>query len=420
MSSQLLGIAQDNIAKLQRFQAIEMHIARLLGGWLPGIALWEAKHEVGLHIWQNAESSRVLRTRLWELRVADPDREVIENLRPLFTALARARYDYELLAAVYLVLKRDLLVAYRDVAETPYDIYDYPTVPVMRQLIATTEQQIEWATRLLNQLTDSGEKKRNTQRWMQFARDLLDASGGIDGQGTASEDMPEPPPAYEMRLPFAEAARDERFEITPAGLPIPDENDTAAFTLWQFANYGMEMQAAETLASCLWEVEGMAWEFYYDIARHCWDEVRHSQLGCRRLQQLGHHISDFPHSVGSYAWRQLFSPLIRYCALTYVIEAGAFKLKHETYQKYVEVGDIESAQAVMYDILDETLHVRWGKKWVPPLMAHYEDNRPLAELVDECRQIVASHTVATAQKVAAERDIKRKGRRTLPQPQRGQ
>ena len=38
------------IRQLKRFQSLEIQSTRLLGGWLPGIARWEFKHEIGLHL----------------------------------------------------------------------------------------------------------------------------------------------------------------------------------------------------------------------------------------------------------------------------------------------------------------------------------------------------------------------------------
>jgi hypothetical protein len=51
----------------------------------------------------------------------------------------------------------------------------------------------------------------------------------------------------------------------------------------------------------------------------------------------------------------------------------------------------------MFDIVDETMHVRWGAKWVPKLMEHYSYQQPLAKLIEECRHITATHSVAPAQ-----------------------
>jgi len=108
-------------------------------------------------------------------------------------------------------------------------------------------------------------------------------------------------------------------------LHVPKDVDRDAKVLFQFFNYTQEMQAAETLGSTLWEADGMEWEFSYEVARHCYDEVRHSALGEARLAQLGHHVSDFPNYTTNYAWRQFYDPLRRYCVLTHVIEADSFK-----------------------------------------------------------------------------------------------
>jgi hypothetical protein len=55
----------------------------------------------------------------------------------------------------------------------------------------------------------------------------------------------------------------------------------------------------------------------------------------------------------------------------------------------------------MYDIMDETMHVRFGQKWVPSLMKHYGVQVSLDEYIEQCRQIVATHSVAPAQREAA-------------------
>lgn len=399
MASQLVGVAKENIEKLKRYQALETFAARLLGGWMPGIAKWEVKKRIAYHIWEDLQFSQSIRTRLWELRVTQPDRKLPSELREAIELLSIAQHDFELLAGIYLVLKSELKNAYERYIHSTFDIYDHPSVLALKQIVVIREGQIEWAQSTVHELADSGEKRREMQRWMQFSQDIITAIGGVDGEDSIAE-MPLPPPAYSSLLPFSEAKRDERFEIAIGSPNIPEENDHAAYVVWQFSSYVQEMQAAETLATIMWEVEGMEWEFYYDIARHCWDEVRHSELGEARLDQLGYHISDFPSSIGSYGWRQLFDPLIRYCALTYVIEADSFKMKHESYQRYLEQEDLQSAQPIMYDIMDETMHVRFGQKWVPHLIQHYGYSNTLQELIQECRTVVAKHSVAPAQRQA--------------------
>jgi hypothetical protein len=386
------------IAKLKRFQALETMSFRLLGGWLPGVIRWETKHEIGLHIWQDAQHSRELRTRLWELRVQNPDRGLDENLLKLLQGLACAQKDFEFLGGLCLGLKSELIAAYRTMMERTHPIYDAPTVAILQRIVMEKESQVAWAKQTLPHLADSEEKQRQLTRWTAHVHDLIKACGGVDGSlPVTAGNWPSPPPGYSCLLPFGQAHRDERFKLSLRGMELPDEDDRKNSVIYQFVNYAQEMQAAETLGSVLWEAEGMEWEFYYDIARHCYDEERHSALGDNRLRELGHHVTDFPHSAASYAWKQLLDPLRRYCLLTCVQETDGFKYKHKTYQEHLRHQDIESAEAVLFDIMDETMHVRLGQKWTPKLMERYGYQEPLDKLVSECRTIMLANSVSAVQ-----------------------
>lgn len=398
----MLEAAQSSrqIDALKRYQALEMASVRMLGGWLPGIERWEIKHEVGMHLREDAKHSQGLRMRLWELRVADPDRGVAADVTRLMHLFASAQTDAEFLTGLYLCLKQALLDAYKQYVATTYSVLDAPSVAMLKPIIAEKEAQLAWARPALKAVNDSGEKQRNATRWLEYCDRLLSAHGGLSGQGAIS-DPPAPLPGYALRLPFDDARRDERFKMGVPPLAMPTEANPLDYTVFQFAHYGAEMQAAETLGSVLWEAESMPWEFYHDIAHHCSDEVRHSKLGEARLSQLGHHITDFPHTTGNYAWRQRVDPMRRFCALTYVIEADSFAYKNKSYQNYLTWGDQQSAESVLFDIIDETLHVRYGKKWVPELIKHSGYGGSVEGLVEECRELVLKNSLSPAQREAA-------------------
>lgn len=84
--------------------------------------------------------------------------------------------------------------------------------------------------------------------------------------------------------------------------------------------------------------------------------------------------------------------------LTYVIEQDSFALKHESYKKYVEQGDTRSAEAILYDIIDETMHVRWGVKWVPELINAQNEEFSVEEIVAQARQAVLENSLSPAQR----------------------
>lgn len=389
--------SKDLTARLKILQAVETWSARLLGGWLPGVANWEAKHQLGLHLWQDLEIARDLRTRLWELRVPKPDRfDQKDLLTNVARQIASAQHDHEAVAGIYLGLKRSLCTAYRDYLNSAHATWDAPSLPILERACAQHESQIEWAEAYLQKEASSDTTQNIITRWSDHVTALLESSGLLTNRPPS--DLPAPPPAYACLLPFPEAKRDRRFKTQLHGFDRPDPEDHDAHAIWQFMNYAMEMQAAETLASVLWEADDMDWEFYYDVARHCYDECRHSRMGEERLNELGHQLSEFPQFVGNYAWRQLYDPLRRYGMLTYVIEQDSFALKHESYKKYIQQGDTRSAEAILYDIIDETMHVRWGVKWVPELIRAQGEDLSVEELVDQCRQAVADNSLSPAQR----------------------
>ena len=378
-------VAKRTTRTLGHLQALEMELSRLLAGWLPGIVAWETKHAIAQQVWDGAEDSRRLRTRLWELRVPDPDRGALPHARAVATCLAAAANEAELLAGTHLVLVRAMLEAYRAQLSATHPVYDAPSLPVLRRVVESKEAQLGWAERVVGAACEDEGVRRGVERWQRYAYDVLASRGGVIGDEARGEE-PIPLPGYRDPLPFPAARRDDRFVLAFESGPTLIPGDAESEVLHQFANYGAEMQAAETLGSTMWEVTGMPWEFYHDIARHTMDEARHARLGETRLAQLGHKLTDFPHSTANYAWRQLMDPLHRYCTLTLVIEADSFAYKHETYQKHVARGDQESAQAVLFDIIDETMHVRWGRRWVPDLMRHYGYTAPIDDLVEACRE----------------------------------
>ena len=298
MTSTTVDTIKANNERLKRYQALETHAARLIGGWLPGVARWEIKKQLGYHLWEDLKHSQLLRTRLWELRINTPDRDLDPALAEAIERLAVAQHDYEAIAGIYRALKTELLAAYRRYAANTYQVYDHPSVIALNAIIPGLAAQVEWANRVVRELADTGDKRRNVQRWLTYAGDVVAAIGGVDGDQPRAG-FPVPPPGYATLLPCSEARRDERFTIQVTGAPIPDEADNMGWLLWQFSNYTQEMQAAETLATVMWEAKGMAWEFYFDIPRHCWAEVRHVGLAETPLAKLAHTFTDFPCRAGS-------------------------------------------------------------------------------------------------------------------------
>lgn len=188
----------DNIERLKRCQWLEINSARLLGGWLPGIVRWEHKSAAALHIWQDAQRSQQIRTRLWELRTPAPDRKIMGNPQAIIDALAKAKENDEFFTGFYLVFKAALAHEYQTVLAGTDQVCDAPSLPVLNLALASIKSQIEWARPAVTELADSGEKQRRVRRWSQYISEVLRSEGLISPSldNGASASRIEPPPGY--------------------------------------------------------------------------------------------------------------------------------------------------------------------------------------------------------------------------------
>ncbi len=53
-----------------------------------------------------------------------------------------------------------------------------------------------------------------------------------------------------------------------------------------------------------------------------------------------------------------------------VAETGHFAVKREAYEDFKAGGDLESAEMMLFDIIDERAHVQYAHHWLPALAAH--------------------------------------------------
>jgi uncharacterized ferritin-like protein (DUF455 family) len=163
------------------------------------------------------------------------------------------------------------------------------------------------------------------------------------------------------------------------------------------------MTAAETLGSILWMTPEMTWEYQHNVSRHLWDELRHSQLGQVRVQQLGLQIKDVPQVVQIYNVMMKLPAVEQYALLTTVIEPNGMPEKVANREHWEEIDDEISAAAVSYDWSDENFHVRWGKKWTPVLLQTYGYKETPEEIAQRMDTWLMENTpVKMQQKMAVE------------------
>ncbi len=390
MSAKTHITIEQNVEYLKRYAFLQRATMRTLAGWLPGVPEWEAKNEIGLHVWESADATDTLYGRLRELRCHQPERGISDGLHAVAQALDESQNSAELIATVYLVVKKGLLEAFRSHPDTTWNTFDAPTVNVTEQLLPALERQVAWAESFLPKIAD---QYPGWEAWRDYVAGLIEADGGVTGTGPKAA-APEHPAGHALLLPWKTCQRTPDFPIFNPDEDIQPDRETHPedYRLWRFKHYLNEMTAAETLGSILWMTPEMSWEYQHNVARHLWDELRHSQLGQTRVQQLGLKIEDVPQVVQIYNVMMTLPAVEQYALLTTVLEPNGMPEKTTNREHWEQIDDEISAAAVSYDWSDENFHVRWGKKWTPVLLETYHYPETIDQIHDRMEAWMLENT----------------------------
>ena len=373
---------------LNRYRFVQQETMWILAGWLPRAATFELKCEIGRSIWENAQHVNALYLRLREIQSPAFQKPADQALVFLMTELLHAPDEFALALSLYRVVTPSLIRALEIHETATFPNSDQPSVHVIKHALLDVRAQIERIEPLLVQAERAGKITAAGREWEKYARSLLSACGGVGGHEKRN---PVAPSAPASRVPFTpprEAGRDERFTNRAADLEtMPGEDDYKEHTVEEFERYSTEMLAAETVGLVMFSAKSMPWEFQFDTARHLYDEVRHCLMGYEWMRAHGMDPFHSPQYLHIYKWRSQFPPVMQYCMLTMGNEVHAFPYRHRRVEAHQKSGDVLSEQFVRYDIADETQHVRFGKRWLPELLKHVGEKRPVEQYTEEVLKI---------------------------------
>jgi len=128
-----------------------------------------------------------------------------------------------------------------------------------------------------------------------------------------------------------------------------------------------ELSAAELMARNSHEHPEMPWDFHVDMARQCWDEIRHAEILDRLMAtELGCHWGDHP--VGFSQFRSIYA-LDLLGRLTLFSDTGEQMATRHSHRREVliELGQESTARVFDYLLADEAPHVRNGMRWAREL-----------------------------------------------------
>jgi hypothetical protein len=355
---------------LLRLAAVERQLLHIQAGHMQGIPEWDVKVAVARHLWEDAEHADQLFTRIDQLR-AHSEHHTHALRGPLGLLLEealRARDTVEYLVGVYRVLKPALVVAYERYLATTNPLADQPSVRVLRAILAEEREQLDLAAGALDEALAAPEPRAAGDAWEAHLRAYLAAAGGLIGD----EPVPDAPlPAPRSATPFVvspHCAREPRLRtIVPKLFEAGVADEVRNKTLKEFWIRLVELTAAETVATVIHEWEGMPWAFYRDLARHCWDETRHTLFGQSAFEGEGVSIEELPHWIGYGEHQMALDPLERYAHLA-IGENHYCRYPPGARWDFEWMRDVAQhalfARYLDYDWADEVLHSQFGRRWV--------------------------------------------------------
>jgi hypothetical protein len=182
--------------------------------------------------------------------------------------------------------------------------------------------------------------------------------------------------ALRVMPPLEQPARDAYVTVTDAGDPYlsdelyvnGDENhvptDPEEQRHFFHGLMDAELCAAELMARNSHEHPEMPWDFHVDMARQCWDEIRHAEVHERLMAtELGCRWGDYP--IGFAYFRSIYAyDLLGRLALFNGTSEQKAMWRHSHRRKtLLELGQTTVALVFDYLLADEVPHVHNGVRW---------------------------------------------------------
>ncbi len=380
--------AVQDMARLQRllFEA-EREFLRTATTLIYRVGEPELKYLLCQHIWESAGHARFLRERGREMSGFGNGEAVRESVRRVFTEAVMPTDATVALAGFYRVLKPALLAAYRHYLKATHHLADWPSRKLVEEFIGDEERHAREIEPHLSGIEPG--------TWIAHLETALASLGGLLGERTA---VPVPGDFVweQVRRPYQHPETCNRgnyptcssvFSHDPDETPIvrswlvDPKTDARVIRLMVYVWLMMEMDAVDYLATVFFDTPDAPFDLHHDMARHLWDESRHSAFGFRQLPKLGVDLMTLEHSLDLYNILVQMPPHERYAMMTMEFEAGSFPTKATVMDRVRELNDFEADTLLAFDRNDEQNHVRYGHRWLPEIMTLCGETRPVEEFV---------------------------------------
>ncbi|WP_019004492.1 DUF455 family protein [Cohnella laeviribosi] len=393
----------------------EFELSRIAFGWVPAVPKYESKLKLGRFGYLHNRNAKFLEARINELPVTlNKNESAVALTREAFERMTLAENDQHFFASYFFILQR-LYEQYDNLMDRLDPVLDAPTVDQLNLVFVERNRMLNWVReqiRFYNVNVTDAENAKKAQAWGEYVAVIWHLfMQGLQEKKSVDESAW---PAHPVEQPAGPVPADSAWEPNVFPLyegPMPSEEElenngqSFAGALQKGKNFSdplmspffesvkqmiyihsTEIGPAEVLCYVYYCTHDMPFEFYYDLARHAWDEFRHTEMGVRRIKQLGYSTTDFKYFKGSPG-KEISDEWVRnaYTGLTMIAEPCSFTKKRKSAEAFWEFGDALSAIQTEFDIADERTHVNFGQKWGTELYKKIGQVYTAKELAEKVR-----------------------------------
>lgn len=400
-----------NLFRLYDWEYLERSMHRLLAGWGRNFCEWDDKTAVHRHVWQTSECVKRLRKRISEFPGGNLDVPVSLRLETFANTVLLAPTFEDALDGIYQEFAGALIHSYLMYIRSAHAIHDAPTIAILQEILTIKEEQRLWfrSYRRKNPHTTDAAYLGKIRDQVNALGQLLEAFPWREGEDKAQAAGVRTD--FRLRNKVGQPKNSERKHDIFPYLQTEFTCSAEARRLFWCYGYMLERNLADDQLAWIYDGHFMPWGFHEDVSRHMWDESRHGDSGHSRLLDFGITIQDIgyaPYENPDLAQpdRKPLTPAELYERVFFigmVAETGHFHVKREAYEDFKEAGDYESAEMMLFDIVDESTHVQYAHAWLPVLaergaVAEHSSYRARAAKVREEKQAALLANVAQYKK----------------------
>jgi hypothetical protein len=356
---------QSAAARLHHLSFVEKRLMFLCAAHLVETPNRDFKLLLGRAQFLAAERCAGLRKRLQELRMP---KVRIDHLPSEALALAMDEaiqcQSNEEVAVIVHRLHADLLTTYLRYLEETNPLADAPSCDLISSQIPLLRGVTESLQAVIQRPADQDPGSRIEK--------FFSAAGGLDGSKPASKTLP---PRERSEKPFEidrNAGRPAASAMVWDYLKPPLEEVSDHFVHMLGIRLS-EINVAEGLAIVIYESKDKPWEFYYDLSRHLWDEIRHSMMGEAAIEAAFGDGGAIPMREYERVYCMEAPPLEQYATLGIEIEGGQMRYPVGKRGEWEFCRDAVKSSLMTtfqdYDWADEVLHVNLARRqlagWFP-------------------------------------------------------